>query len=546
MKAFSLFVFFWAGLVFAGSPAWAVRPEPLPVNPEYLDYWGKTEAGERPEGLMPSPIDWNLVRGRRKGSGALRRADAPQPASYDLVASGATPPILNQRNWGTCWAFATIEAIESGLRFADKNNTTEFSELHLAYYTYVEEKTAGGVNPAFERSSLPPDYNPIFDQGGTADRAIAVLSCGTGPLEEKYAPYPADLSSWATYVPNPAPPTGPVNFRLKNAYYFWDDPEEVKGALMEYGGLAFGFGVYDDTMDNESGAVYTPDIRDPNHAVLLVGWDDSYPKEKFKTPPRNDGAWKVQNSWGTDAGEDGYYWISYEDKTIFGDEYALSAAFEMVPAVTGEKIYFHDPLGMSLILPITENRSTTVANAFIAERDEKIVTVGFSTVEDNLDYEVRIYRNIPAGQAPDAGAPSGSAVRCTVKNGGGYVTVDLNAPVTVGKGERFAVAVTFIAPEESARALIPLENNSVPGYGNATQCEGESYLLEDGEWYDVNLDQDIQVGSFCVKALTIPDGDGGSENDSGGGCATGASSLMLLVLAATAVFVIGKAARGRA
>jgi hypothetical protein len=77
MKAFFLFVFFLAGLAFAGSPAWAVRPEPLPVNPEYLDYWEKTEAGERPEGLMPSPIDWNLVRGQRKDSGASRRADVP-------------------------------------------------------------------------------------------------------------------------------------------------------------------------------------------------------------------------------------------------------------------------------------------------------------------------------------------------------------------------------------------------------------------------------------------------------------------------------------
>jgi hypothetical protein len=307
---------------------------------------------------------------------------------------------------------------------------------------------------------------------------------------------------------------------------------------MEYGGLAFAFGVYRENMDDVSGAVYTPDARNPNHAVLLVGWDDAYPKEKFKTPPQNDGAWKVQNSWGTGRGEEGYYWISYEDKTIFGNEYALPAAFEMVPAIPDEKIYFHDPLGMNRIQEIGDE-SATVANAFIAKRDEKIVTVSFATAEDNLDYEVRIYRNIPAGEAPGAGVLSGSVARRTVENGGGYVTVDLNAPVAVGKGERFAVAVKFINTQgELATTLVPIEDKSVPGYGKAVHQEEESYFLEDGTWYDVNLNKNMQMGSFCVKALTVPTNDmgvpgddGGSGNNSGGsGCDAGVSSLICLAL----------------
>lgn len=34
-----------------------------------------------------------------------------------------------------------------------------------------------------------------------------------------------------------------------------------------------------------------------NHDVIIIGWDDNYPKENFHTPPKNDGAFICQNSW---------------------------------------------------------------------------------------------------------------------------------------------------------------------------------------------------------------------------------------------------------
>ena len=38
-----------------------------------------------------------------------------------------------------------------------------------------------------------------------------------------------------------------------------------------------------------------------NHEVCIVGWDDTYSRDKFKdgTGPQRDGAWIVKNSWGT-------------------------------------------------------------------------------------------------------------------------------------------------------------------------------------------------------------------------------------------------------
>jgi C1A family cysteine protease len=527
----------------AGSAA-EPKLEAMGVNPKYLEYWERVKSGEQP-GLMPSPIDWSIL----KKEGAARRssrAAVALPSAYDLVAEGVTPPVLNQEYWGTCWSFATIEAIESGIMSADRTNGTknykDLSEMHLAYYAYVDE---GPDKPAFTGDSSPVDEagnprNVIFDNGGTVEMAVALLSRGTGPMLFSDAPYPNfdTPEEWATYLPNPAPPKGPAQFRLENAYYFWTDAAAIKPALMKFGALSFAFGYYDDTVSGD--CIYTPDLREGNHQVLLVGWDDNYPKEAFgPDQPGKDGAWKIQNSWGTNQGTDGYYWISYEDKTLFGveadDLSALPSTFEMMPVDAYDGIYFHDPLGTSNILSTTDAAYITVANVFTAERDEKIVYVGFNTAQDDQDCEIQVYSDISGGGSPSAGkAVFATPVTCHVSDGGGYVSAKLDDPVQVAKGERFAVTVTFKRPSGDSRVAVPIEDATSPDYEKAVLNPAESYYSLGNEWRDIYYETGPK-GNFCVKAFTVSSPLSETSNGGSGGCSAGAFALALIGLSAATV-----------
>ena len=527
----------------------------VPVNPDFLSY----REGKSGAIFEPSPIDWSFLNGSKverkwfqtlnPTSNTFRKSSEVLPTSYDLAVEKRVPPVRNQRSWGTCWAFAGIEAIESSL-LSETGTLHNLSELHLAYFTYSFE---GQDKPGFTRTDPYKDPeeqpNPIFDNGGTADQVIAMLSRGTGPVYESDAPYPvwldtADDLTWANYIP-PAP-YAQTRFRLKSAFVFHDD-DEVKRALMDIGGMSVIFksdgGKY---LHNKSNFYNSEQNDFPEHAVLLVGWDDNYPKTNFlsrtgKTPSR-DGAWRIQNSWGTDNGDNGYYWISYEDTSIFQNEWVRNGAlaFQMESVETYDGIYFHDPLGASGMVSLGSPEAR-MSNAFVAKRNEKITSVGFYTGNVNVNYEIQIYRNIPGTAGPDAGKPVLSAPQKGRTGPRGYYSVSLNEPVPINNGERFAVEVKLIADGNTYpanEAMVPVEMMQFNYSDNVVVTPNESYLYMDGAWkdtYHLLLDADAfddyspRNFNLNVKVFTRAGSD--QPGSSSGGCNTGAFALSLLPIA---------------
>lgn len=92
----------------------------------------------------------------------------------------------------------------------------------------------------------------------------------------------------------------------------------------------------------------------PNHAVSVVGLDDSFPKEYFTEingkRPEHDGAWILKNSYGTSYGSDGgFTYVSYEDEYLF--KLNKDDSLDYVYTVAGarkpidQKRYMHDTYG---------------------------------------------------------------------------------------------------------------------------------------------------------------------------------------------------------
>jgi C1A family cysteine protease len=438
----------------AGAAAAAVSRAPL--DPVFKEQVASGTA------ITHGPI---VVEGGVAPSRALR-AVAP-PVAFDLRDFGLLTPIRDQAPYNTCWAFATMAALESRLSFVPE--TWDFSEDNLV--------TRSGF---FSTGR--------YDVGGNYLMAAAYLARWAGPLTEAADPYPSPSTK----------PVGRVKKHVQRIVLLPPrrealDNAAIKAAVMTYGAVATQMhypaadgGVY----DQATHAFYYSGVADPNHGVAIVGWDDAYSAAAFPTPPAGDGAFLVRNSWGGGWGDGGYFWVSYYD-TAFA-RFDQSMAFGRVDAVGRyARAYGHDRLGWTRSIGLTGTADAGVAKfagRFKATASEKVAAVSFYTIAPGAAYKVY------AGP---------TLARLTVRGSGtiaeaGYCTVPLSPRLSVTKGKTFVVAVRLDIPDTAYP--VPLEA-PVAGYAAATSSPGQSYLYLSGRWRDltaVGLD-DCNV---CLKAFT--------------------------------------------
>ena len=147
-----------------------------------------------------------------------------------------------------------------------------------------------------------------------------------------------------------------------------------------------------------------------NHAVTIIGWDDNIPKEDFShktnskkktgdTIPKIDGAWIVQNSWGDDWGNEGFFYVSY-DSLDFSYLSELGV-FTLQDSKTYKYNFQYDgsaqvsyPDKEAVYMPGKEIKA---ANIFINTTGEPITidAVGFTEFDENSTEIASIAENEP-------------------------------------------------------------------------------------------------------------------------------------------------------
>ncbi|MDR1483128.1 MAG: lectin like domain-containing protein [Synergistaceae bacterium] len=487
MRSLSAFILFSVVFFAFSSEVFASRVEQR-SDVEYLSDLREEEASH--SGYIPSPVDLSHLRDAdysayfRGGRGA-----STIPVSFDLRTDGLVTPVKNQGEFDNCWAFSSLASMES-THLKRTGLEVDLSEMCLYWYAFnnlpAHDKTGSGGRPG----------------GGWDNTAVSVMARGVGPVSEADAPYERLPEGPSVGYSNLLKMTDAFFLNLQFAAGEPQPTNDIrKRLIMDYGGISVGcyIGSRGTYFNEESSAWNYTGSRNPNHAVLVVGWDDSYLRKNFNNEPARDGAWLVKNSWGSGFGDEGYYWISYED-TSFRD----GVVYIESDADPNESNYGYDDLGWCGSVTVGNPGVAWMGNIFTAMNEgERLSSVSFYTTAPNAMYEVKIYTGIPSGGVPVDGnlaySASGSELFA------GYHTVRLAWPVMLGKGERYSVTVWMRTPgyDYPLAVEMPVTYFSTQAVAN----RGESYMSSDGiKWRDtVDIAPELWGTSnvnACVRAFT--------------------------------------------
>ncbi|HET6495922.1 MAG TPA: C1 family peptidase, partial [Thermoleophilia bacterium] len=308
----------------AASADNALQLSTAPLNPAYLQtlvnplFSAPSSAADgRALGLRPGPQDFSYAQGIQVPASRNAPLRGALPATYDLRSLGRVTSVKDQGSFGTCWAFASFGSLESGLL---PGETRDFSEDNMV---------------------LKSGFNypgTLYDAGGQIWMSTAYLTRWGGPV------YESDDAYGDSYTPaglTPRKHVQEVNWIPGRGSSL--DNDNIKNAIMQYGGAYVAFGWSAAFYRASTASFYRGDSSSTNHAVLIVGWDDTYPSTNFGTTPPGDGAFIVRNSWGTSWGSSGYFYVSYYD-TSFGR--GMMGVFDNAePTSNYTGIYQYDPLG---------------------------------------------------------------------------------------------------------------------------------------------------------------------------------------------------------
>ncbi len=429
--------------------------EVLEVSPISDDFKSAQKSDNK---TSPLDINFDYIKTR------TRSKSQKLPQKYDLRDSNRVSSVKNQGKNGSCWAFATYGSMESVL---SKHGGFDFSEKHL-------------------RNTHGFDWGS--NDGGNRDIAAAYMARWSGPIDEKDDRYDPVISVSPTDVDRIVD-IDKVLY-LPDVYNFVDTTD-IKQTVMNYGGVYTTINSSKYYENSQNNTYFNPGGGSDDHAVTIVGWDDSFPKELFSIKPKSNGAWICKNSWGSSYMDNGYYYVSYED--VFAGK--SNACFIPKKKDPNGRIYQYDPLGATR--SVGYNKQGYMCNIFKADSKETLHEIGIFNVSMYTDYKLYLVRDIQRTSQLDSEKIELASGTLQYP---GYYTIDI--PETeLEEGEQFAVMAYMDSSKANYKYPLAVEARIDNFSSKADSEPGQSFVSSDGKgWAD--LSSELEGANVCLKAIT--------------------------------------------
>lgn len=434
------------------------------------------------------------------------------PAQYSLVELGQISSVKNQKNHGTCWAFSTAGAAENYMIRNGGMGNPDYSEYQMAYFFYHHVDDKLGNLQGDSTSILSSKYNYLTLGGNNTWTAFS-LANWQGMVEEVKAPY--EKASASSSLNDSLAYDDALH--MQNVYFLsMKDKDEIKKMIMERGAVVSAMYVAPANsyyyFNTQKDASYQDVSKSANHSILIVGWDDDYAVENFKSgkQPSKKGAWLIKNSWGPDSAP--YIWISYEDLCL-SQQNAYSYEFES--ADNYDNNYQYD--GCFGTAYLTVKNGYSIVNDFVAKASvlEEIKAVSFALKSTNVGYEIQVYRNSPEDD-PMGGEPMLNEPVRGETTYGGYYTVPFEQPINVAMGDHFSVVITlksldgdegvscYVDADQEVSGLVKFDSTIKDNQSYVVVSSGDALK---GKVIDL-YEQYTSDYCFRIKAFTNSLGDG--------------------------------------
>ena len=382
------------------------------------------------------------------------------PDYYSLVDDGFVSPVKNQKNGGNCWSFTAMAVIESCI-LKLTNQTYDLSEDNLK--NLMAKYSNWG-------------WDSMTNDGGKVAMTVGYLTSWLGPILDTTDIY-SDRNT-LSHIYDEIFHIDHVIFLKRDNF---TDNDDVKRAILTYGAVGGDLMYYNYYLNDQTNAYYCDYPYTSNHAITIVGWNDTYSRNNFLTPPDDDGAWIVKNSWGTDWGDNGFFYVSYYDKTLSKGNNALLYTILLNNTKHYDKNYQYDMGYTKTMIFITD--SFTYKNVFTSTGDEYLTAVSTYFFSD-VEWTANIYVN------------NEFITNKSGKSSAGYHIFDLDSIVPLKKGDNFTVE--FIQKTNGANVSFPV--SEISDMNRNVLKEGISFYKNGDNWYDMYTNQS---GVICIKAFTI-------------------------------------------